>query len=61
MSSTEIITMLRSFISKVIQTRINSSIANGEDAKDLIDMYNQAQTDDMLQMEFVMNKLFLML
>ena len=42
MSSTEIITKLRLFICKVIQTMIDSSIANGEDAKDLIDMFNQA-------------------
>ena len=41
MPSTEIITNLRVFFSKVIQTRINSSIAKGEDAKDLIDMLNQ--------------------
>ena len=41
MSSTEIITKLRVFFIKVIQTRIDFSIANGEDAKDLIDMLNQ--------------------
>ena len=57
MSSTDIITKLRVFFSKVIQTRIDSSIANGEDAKDLIDMLNQVQTDDMFIMEFVMDKI----
>ena len=57
MSSTEIITKLRVFFSKVIQTRIDSSIAKGEDAKDLIDMLNQVQTDDTILMEVVMDKI----
>ena len=57
MSSTELITKLRVFYSKVIQTRIDSSIAKGEDAKDLIDMLNQVQTDDTILMEVVMNKI----
>ena len=57
MSLTEIITKLRVFYSKVIQRRIDSSIAKGEDAKDLIDMLYQVQTDDTILMEVVMNKI----
>ena len=57
MSSTEIITKLRVFFSKVIQRRIDSGIAKGEDAKDLIDMLNQVQTDDTILMEFAMDKI----
>ena len=57
MSLTEIITKLRVFYSKVIQRMIDSSIANGEDAKDLIDMLNQVQTDDTILKELVIDKI----
>ena len=52
-SSNDAIDIIKLSVSDILQNRINSRIANNEDAKDLINIFNQIQTVTEFLMQFI--------
>lgn len=53
------IDIIRRRVCMILQNQIDSNIASNKNVKDLINIFNQIQTDDKFQLKFVNDCIFL--